>query len=101
ISVRTCPVLAWCQFRFSSSVTSKLDDEVARKVLRLDLAALLSPKAKESAFIVAHDDPGVRAADEVTASIRWHGIHRAPPSVALAEEEKHDEQSVPGKPAQQ
>ena len=45
----------------------ELDDEVAGQVLGLDLAALLAPKADEGGLIIAHDDPGVRAADEVAA----------------------------------
>ena len=43
---------------------AELDDEVARQVLRLDLAALLAPEAQQGGFVVAHDDPGVRAADK-------------------------------------
>ena len=42
----------------------ELDDQVARQVLRLDLAALLAPEAQQGGLVVAHDDPGVRAADE-------------------------------------
>jgi hypothetical protein len=42
----------------------KLDNEVAGEILRLGLATLLAPKADQCAFICAHDDPGVRAADE-------------------------------------
>jgi len=43
---------------------SKLDDEIAGEILRLGLPTLLAPKADLCAFICAHDDPGVRAADE-------------------------------------
>ena len=43
---------------------AELDDEVAGQVLRLGLAALLPPEAEEGGFVVAHDDPGVGAADE-------------------------------------
>jgi hypothetical protein len=43
-----------------------LDNETARQVLWLDLAALFPPKAEEGRFIVAHNDPGVRTADEIT-----------------------------------
>ena len=43
----------------------ELDDEVAGQVLRLDLAALFLPQPDQGGFVVAHDDPGVRAADEV------------------------------------
>ena len=32
-----------------------------------DLASLLAPETNEVGFVVAHDDPGVRAADERTA----------------------------------
>ena len=42
----------------------ELDDEVAGQVLWLDLAALFPPEPEQGAFIVAHDDPGVRAADK-------------------------------------
>ena len=45
----------------------ELDDEVAGKVLRLDLAAFLAPQPQQGGLIIAHDDPGVRAADEVAA----------------------------------
>jgi hypothetical protein len=50
-----------------------LDDEIAGQVLRLDLAPLFSPQPDKGGLIVAHDDPGVRAADEITApvSIEW------------------------------
>jgi hypothetical protein len=44
---------------------SKLDDQVAREVLRLDFTAFLAPKREQSALIIAHDDPGVGAADEI------------------------------------
>ena len=43
----------------------ELDDEIAGQVLRLDLAALFPPEPKQRLFIVAHDDPGIRAADKV------------------------------------
>ena len=42
----------------------ELDDQVAREVLRLDLAALLAPEPEQGGLVIAHDDPGVRAADE-------------------------------------
>ena len=45
----------------------ELDDEVAGEVLWLDLAALLPPKPEQGILIIAHDDPGVGAADEVAA----------------------------------
>jgi len=43
----------------------ELDQKAAREVLRLNLAPLLAPQAKKSALVLAHDDPGVRAADEL------------------------------------
>ena len=45
----------------------KLDNEVAREVLRLDLTALLAPKAQQGALVLAHNDPGVGAADKVSS----------------------------------
>jgi hypothetical protein len=45
--------------------SAQLDDEVARKVPRLGLASLLAPKAQQSRLVAAHNDPGVRAADEL------------------------------------
>ena len=50
---------------------TELDDEVAGEVLRLDLAALFPPKAQQGGLVIAHDDPGVRAADEVAALGRF------------------------------
>ena len=59
------PVLRSYQERLSSSVaTPELHDQVAGQVLRLGLAPFLAPKADQGRFITAHDDPGVRAADE-------------------------------------
>ena len=42
----------------------ELDDQVVGEVLRLDLAALLAPEPEQGGLVVAHDDPGVRAANE-------------------------------------
>jgi hypothetical protein len=42
----------------------ELHDEVAGKVLRLRLAALLPPELDQGCLVAAHDDAGVRAADE-------------------------------------
>ena len=50
----------------------ELDDEVAGEVLRLDLAAFFPPQPQQGGLVVAHDDPGVRAADE-TPSFRVGG----------------------------
>ena len=43
---------------------SELNDEVARQVLGLGLAALLPPKPEQGCLVGPHDDPGVGAADE-------------------------------------
>jgi hypothetical protein len=45
----------------------ELNDQVSGKVLVLNLAAFLAPQANEGRLIVAHDDTGIRAADEVAA----------------------------------
>ncbi len=59
----------------------ELDDEVAGEVLWLDLAALFSPEPQQGEFIVAHNDPGVRAADERAPVDNFgHAIHDTPPS---------------------
>jgi hypothetical protein len=44
--------------------SSELHGEVAGEVFRADFSSLLSPEADESSFIIAHNDSGVRAADE-------------------------------------
>jgi len=48
---------------------AKLDDEIAGQVLRFDFPSFFSPTAKEGSLVAPHDDPGVRAANEV-ATIR-------------------------------
>ena len=45
---------------------AELDDEVAGQVLRLDFAALFPPQPQQGGLVIAHDDPGVRAADEAS-----------------------------------
>jgi hypothetical protein len=45
----------------------ELDNEIGGQVLRLDFAALFPPEPEEGRLAVAHDDPGVRAADERAA----------------------------------
>ena len=47
---------------------AQLDDQIAREVLRLDFPAFFPPQPEERSFIIAHDDPGIRAADEVAAA---------------------------------
>src|SRR5262249_15641277 len=46
---------------------TKLDDEIARQILGLDLSALLPPEPEDGGFIVAYDDRGIGAADEIAA----------------------------------
>jgi hypothetical protein len=46
---------------------AELDDEVAGEVLRLGLAPFLAPEADQGSLIVAHNDPGVRAAYKGTS----------------------------------
>jgi hypothetical protein len=48
----------------------ELDDEVAGEVLRLDLASFLAPQAEQGGFIVAHNDPGVGAANKAASICR-------------------------------
>jgi hypothetical protein len=43
---------------------AELDNEVSREILGLDFAAFLPPEPEQGVPVVAHDDPGVRAADE-------------------------------------
>jgi hypothetical protein len=37
----------------------ELDDEIAREVLLVDLAALLPPESEQGIFVIAHDDAGI------------------------------------------
>jgi len=41
-----------------------LHDEIAGEVLRVRLASFFSPQTDQGRLIAAHDDAGVRAADE-------------------------------------
>ncbi len=45
----------------------QLDDEVARQVLGLHFPALFPPQPHQRGLVIPHDDPGVRAADEVSS----------------------------------
>ena len=45
----------------------ELDDEIAGQIRRLDLPALFPPEPDQRRLIITHDDPGVRAADEMSA----------------------------------
>jgi hypothetical protein len=49
---------------------AELDDEFVAAVLGLSLAALFFPQPDERRFVRAHDDPGVRSADELAAVLR-------------------------------
>ncbi len=48
----------------------ELDDQIAGEVLWFRLAPLLPPETEQRAFVMAHDDAGVRAANEVPSSRR-------------------------------
>jgi hypothetical protein len=41
---------------------AQLDDQLTRKVRRLDFAALFAPEAEQGGFVATHNDPGVGAA---------------------------------------
>lgn len=43
---------------------AELHDQVVRKILRRDLAALFPPQPREIVLIIAHDDAGIGAADK-------------------------------------
>jgi hypothetical protein len=45
----------------------ELDDEVARQVLRFELASLLLPEPEQGRFVFAHNDSGVGTSNEATA----------------------------------
>jgi len=58
----------------------KLDYEIAREVLWLKFAPLFPPEAEEGGFIIAHDDPGVGAANEIPAffpQLRGHDFSKS------------------------
>ena len=46
---------------------AELDNEVRREVLRPDLTPLLLPQPDQGLLVLPDDDPGVGAADEVSA----------------------------------
>jgi hypothetical protein len=51
----------------------ELDNQNARKIERGGLTALFSPETVEGLFVLAHDDPGIRAADELAAVVYCSG----------------------------
>jgi hypothetical protein len=54
---------------------SELHDEIARQVVRLGLAPFFAPQAYQGGLIVAHDDAGIRAANERTAFEKSVNLH--------------------------
>jgi hypothetical protein len=46
---------------------AELDDEVGREVLGPHFAALLLPQSDQGLLVLAHNDPGIGAADKVAA----------------------------------
>jgi hypothetical protein len=42
----------------------ELDDQHVGQIFRFHFASLFPPEAEQGGLIIAHDDPGVRAADE-------------------------------------
>ena len=55
---------------------TKLHDEIARQVLRLDFPTLFLPEPHQGRFISPHDDAGVRAADKIAAFFLVFSAHR-------------------------
>jgi DNA-binding XRE family transcriptional regulator len=58
----------------------ELDDEVAREILRIDLAPFFAPHAEQCRLVIAHDDPGIGAPYKWAAfrsitfsRAAWHG----------------------------
>ena len=45
---------------------AELNDEITGVVLGLDFAALFPPEPEKGGLIIAHNDPGIRAADEIS-----------------------------------
>ena len=46
---------------------TELDQEVTGEVLGLDLAPFFLPQSDQGGLVIAHDDPGVQAADKRAA----------------------------------
>jgi hypothetical protein len=44
---------------------AQLDDQLSRQVLCGRLTPFLAPQAMEGFFVLAHDHPGIRAADKI------------------------------------
>jgi hypothetical protein len=45
---------------------TELHDQIAGKVLRPDFAPFLAPQAHKGSLVIAHNDPGVRSANEMS-----------------------------------
>jgi hypothetical protein len=45
----------------------KLDDQIARQVLRPDFATFLLPKPDQGGLVIAQDDAGIRASDKISS----------------------------------
>jgi hypothetical protein len=46
---------------------AELDNQIVGQVLWPKLAALFAPQPNQSGFVIAHNHPGIRAADEIAA----------------------------------
>src|SRR5262249_23720646 len=57
----------------------ELHHEIAGQVLGLDLSPFLPPQPEESAFLIAHDDPGIGSADEIATVFRLLRRHEELP----------------------
>jgi hypothetical protein len=55
--------------------SAELDDKVARQIPGFNFPAFFPPKSQEGGLIVAHDDAGVRAPDEVAAILGGFCAH--------------------------
>jgi hypothetical protein len=49
----------------------KLNNEIAGQILGHSLTAFLAPQADECGLVAAHDDAGVRPADEGAPTLMW------------------------------
>jgi hypothetical protein len=75
---------------------AELHNQVAAQILRFGLAALFLPQSDQRRLVWAHNDPGVRTADELAAVVRlsceWLSSSRLPPgSKMLSAASRHPE----------
>ena len=74
---------------------AELNDEIVREVLGFDLAALLAPQTKEGSFILPHNNPRVRSADETAPVIGCYGrLHSIPLYGGLSGKAKRSQQKM-------